>query len=44
MSKWLTKQLSQSSPLQSTGTWLERGAGVLFVYFGIKLALADNRP
>ena len=43
VSKRLTKQLSQSAPLQSTVTWLERGAGALLVYFGIKLALADNR-
>ena len=36
-------QFSQSSAMQSAITWLERGAGALFVYFGVKLALADNR-
>ena len=36
-------QFSQSSAMQSAITWLERGAGALFVYFRVKLALDDNR-
>ena len=45
---WVSKRLSnplssQSSAMQPTITWLERGAGGLFVYFGVKLALVDNR-
>ena len=44
VSKRLHSQFSQSSAMQSAITWLERGAGALFVYFGVKLALADNRP
>ena len=44
---WVSKrfqgQFSQSSAIQSVVAWLERGAGALFVYFGVKLALADNR-
>ena len=43
VSKRLHSQFSQSSAMQSAITWLERGAGALFVYFGVKLALADNR-
>ena len=31
----------RASGLKKFATWLERGAGALFVYFGIKLALAD---
>ena len=44
VSQRLSNQLSsQSGPMRSTVTWLERGAGALLVYFGVKLALADNR-
>ena len=43
LSNQLSNQSGQSSVVQSAITWLERGAGALFVYFGIKLALADNR-
>lgn len=43
VSKRLQAQVSQSAATQSAITWLERGAGALFVYFGVKLALADNR-
>ena len=43
VSKRLHGQFSQSRAMQSTITWLQRGAGTLFVYFGVKLALADNR-
>jgi threonine/homoserine/homoserine lactone efflux protein len=31
----------RASALKKLATWLERGAGALFVYFGIKLALSD---
>ena len=44
VSKRLRNEVSQSSATRSTITWLERGAGALLVYFGVKLALADNRP
>ena len=43
VSKRLRSQVSQSPAVQFTIAWLERGAGALFVYFGVKLALADNR-
>jgi threonine/homoserine/homoserine lactone efflux protein len=43
VSKRLQNQVSRSTAMQSTIAWLERGAGALFVYFGVKLALADNR-
>jgi threonine/homoserine/homoserine lactone efflux protein len=37
---WVSKRVSY----MHTGIgWLERGTGALFVYFGIKLALSDNR-
>ena len=37
-------QFNQTSARQSAITWLERGARALLAYFGVKLALADNRP
>ena len=43
VSRRLSSQFGQPSATQSAIAWLERGAGTLFVYFGIKLALADNR-
>ncbi len=43
VSKRLQNQVSRSTAMQSAIAWLERGAGALFVYFGVKLALADNR-
>ena len=36
-------QFNQTSARQSAITWLESGAGALLAYFGVKLALADNR-
>lgn len=32
----------RASGLKKFAIWLERGAGALFVYFGVKLALADS--
>ncbi len=32
----------RANGLKKLATWLERGAGALFVYFGIRLALSDN--
>lgn len=43
VSKRLQIQVNRSSAMQSAIAWLQRGAGALFVYFGVKLALADNR-
>jgi threonine/homoserine/homoserine lactone efflux protein len=43
LSNSLSNQSGQPSAMQSGIAWLERAAGALFVYFGIKLALADNR-
>ena len=43
VSRRLSSQIGQPSATQSAIAWLERGVGALFVYFGIKLALADNR-
>ena len=36
-------QFNPTSARQSAIAWLERGAGALLVYFGVKLALSDNR-
>ena len=36
-------QFNQTSARQSAITWLESGARALLAYFGVKLALADNR-
>ena len=43
VSKRLANPVNRFPAMQSAITWLERGAGGLFVYFGLKLALADNR-
>jgi threonine/homoserine/homoserine lactone efflux protein len=32
------------APLQQGGAWLQRLAGVMFIGFGLKLALTDNPP
>ena len=42
---WLSQKFSSTRPtrLGSAVRWLERGAGALFIYFGIKLALSEQR-
>ena len=41
---WVSKRFAGRGQSQArAAAWLERGAGALFVYFGIRLALADNR-
>jgi threonine/homoserine/homoserine lactone efflux protein len=41
---WVSKRFAGRGQGQArVAAWLERGAGALFVYFGIRLALADNR-
>ena len=41
--KRLANTVSRYPAMQSAISWLERGAGGLFAFFGVKLALADNR-
>lgn len=42
---WLSRRFTgtRSAGVGAAVRWLERGAGALFVCFGIKLALSDNR-
>ncbi len=42
---WLSERFTdtRSAGVGAAVRWLERGAGALFVYFGIKLALSENR-
>jgi threonine/homoserine/homoserine lactone efflux protein len=41
---WVSKRFAGRGQNKArAAAWLERGAGALFVYFGIRLALADNR-
>lgn len=39
---WLTPRLGRLPLLRGAGPWLQRASGVLFVVFGLRLALADN--
>jgi threonine/homoserine/homoserine lactone efflux protein len=42
---WVSERFAGRGQGQArAAAWLERGAGALFVYFGIRLALADNSP
>ncbi len=49
LSQRLSRQLSQQVRQQFSGTaqvkaWLQRCGGAMFLYFGVRLALSENRP